>query len=261
MHGNFAWVIVFVSICLAAGCNLSSLEDRIVVPDVEDEFYLDLWESLTPQGRFLEFRLRTIENEDCLNASIDHEIRQVQGNIALSINEVQQSQECVPGQAPASANARVGILQSGFYTVEVGLRKTVSTKGQLILTPDNYNLSLDSGGGVVLLHSQLKRIPEQSIWGYVSYENDGLKDVAQNLVQDILARCELQSLKNGYYGYFTIEDGTLRLPNTVAPEGAFSFQYRLVESKENIQALLESYRSEYGDQLTVKVFNTLGEEW
>ena len=47
MHRIFTWVMI---LCISSGCNLSSLEDTVVVPDVDDEFYLDLWEALTPEG-------------------------------------------------------------------------------------------------------------------------------------------------------------------------------------------------------------------
>lgn len=261
MHRSYSLFVPVLFSFLLTGCSLSSLDDHIIVPDVEDEFYLSLWEAFTPQGRILEFRLRTIEDAECANSNIAYDIRQLQGTISLSINEIRQNGECQPGQAPATASPRVGILQGGYYSLEVGLRKTVSSEGQLAVTQEAYNMSLETGGGVVLLDPQLRRIPRESIWGFVSYEGGALKDTAEQLVHDIQGLCEAQALKNGYYGYFTVQNGKVRFPNTVAPEGALAFQYRLVKSEDSLISLLESYRSEYGSGLTVKVFDTLGNEF
>ena len=142
--------------------------------------------------------------------------------------------------------------------MEVGLRKSVASQGQLVVTSEAYNLSLENGGGVVLLDPQLRRIPPESVWGYVSYESGDMKDVAEQLVPDILGLCEPQSLKNGNYGYFTIQNGKAQLPNSVAPDGALSFQYHLVESDDALAGLLNDYRSQYGNQIEVKVFDTFG---
>jgi hypothetical protein len=257
----YRYLAIAALLLCATACGLNELDDQIIVPVVEDEFYLSLWESFSPEKRELEFRLRTIQNTDCKNASIKQVIKFFPGNIQFSINEIVQETGCEPGQAPATGTAKIGALPSVLYSLDVKLREKVTSKGQLTVSPESFDISLAKGGGIILLQSQLRRIPDQMIWGFISYQEPALSQEAQNLLQDISAQCELQSLRNGDYGYFSLQDGTLRFTNTIAPSSALTFYYHYDGTGDILRSLLESYRAAHSGKLTVKIFNTRGEEW
>ena len=259
MYRIFSWVMI---LCISTGCNLSSLEDTVVVPDVDDEFYLDLWEVLSPQGRFLEFRLRTIANESCLNATINHTFQQTNRELSISINEIIREEGCEAGEAPATASMRTySPLPGGYFPLFVDLRKKISSDGQLVVTSEAYNISLDDGGGVILLRPELLRIPDETIWGYIAFEDGALDAVAEEFVARLQSISKIHSLREGYYGYFLVNSkGTLKFSNEVAPAGSRTFTYRYDGEKEALLDLLEEYRSNYGEALNIKIFNTLGEE-
>ncbi|MCO6480435.1 MAG: hypothetical protein J5I94_27585 [Phaeodactylibacter sp.] len=260
MYRIFTWVTL---IFIVTSCNLSSVEDTVVIPDVDDEFYLDIWEALTPEGRFLEFRLRTIDNEPCRNAAIDYEFQQANRELSISINEILREDGCDPGEAaPAYANIRThSPLPGGFYPLFVDLREKVTSDGQVVVSSEAYNISLEDGGGVVVLRPELRRIPNETIWGYISYENTELAGVADELQARLQSITTPRTLKEGHYGYFFINSsGVLRFIDGDALNNSRTFTYRFVEDKEELLGLLEEYRSAYGESLKIKVFNTLGEE-
>ncbi len=259
MYRTLTWATV---IFIVTSCNLSSVEDTVVVPDVDDEFYLDIWETLTPEGRYLEFRLRTIVNEPCRNATIDYEFQQANRELSISINEIVREDGCESGEAPASANIRThSPLPGGFYPLFVDLREKVTSDGQVVVSPEAYNISLEDGGGIVVLRPELRRIPNETIWGYISYENAELEGVADEFQARLQSIATPRFLREGYYGYFFINSsGVLRFIDNAATENARTFAYRFVEEKTELLNLLEEYRSAYGDSLEIKVFNTLGEE-
>lgn len=258
MYRIFTWIIVLTA---ASGCNLSSLEDTVIVPDVDDEFYLDYWENLTPQGRFLEFRLRTIANESCSNALIDYDFKQSGRELSISINEIVRPEGCEPGEAPATANIRSATpLPGGYYPLRVDLQGTVSNDGQVVVTSDAYNVDLDKGGGIVLLRPELLRIPDETIWGYAYYEDEALQPAADEFLDSLQSISKGRVLRDGYYGYFTMNKGALKFDNTVAPNSARTFSYWYDGEKAALVELLEEYRANYGEGLEVKIFNTLGEE-
>ena len=260
MHRIFTWATI---LCIASGCNLSSLEDTVVVSDVADEFYLDIWESLTAQGRFLEFRLRTIADEPCLNATIDCDFQQTNRDLSISIKEIVREEGCEEGEAPATANIRVNSsLPGGYYPFFVDLREKVTTEGQLVITSGAYNISLDEGGGIVLLRPELLRIPDGTIWGYIAYEDGGLEAAADEFISSLRSISKGRTLREGYFGYFTVDsEGVLKFSNTVAPSGALTFSYEYDGDPETLVNLLQEYRTEYGPGLQVKLWNTLGDEF
>ena len=259
MYRIFTCATIFF---VAVGCNLSSLEDTVVVPDVDDEFYLDIWEALTPQGRFLEFHLRTIANEPCLHTSIDYEFQQTNRELAISINEIVREEGCEAGEAPATATIQsYSPLPGGYYPLFVDLREKVSSDGQVVVTSEAYTINLEDGGGILLLRPELLRIPDESIWGYLSFDDEALETVAETFVADLQSISKIRPLREGYYGYFTVNNkGALRFPNNIAPNDARTFSYRYDGEREALLNLLENYRSAYGEALKIKIFNTLGEE-
>lgn len=234
-----------------------------MVPDVDDEFYLDIWEHLTPEGRYLEFRLRTIANEACLNASIDYEFQQTNRELSISINEIVREEGCIAGEAPAKADIRAySPLPGGFYPLFVDLREKVTSEGQLVITSEAYNINLEDGGGIVLLRPELRRIPDETIWGYISYEDEGLKQAADEFQARLQAISKARALQEGYYGYFIVNNkGVLNFTGNAAPNDARTFTYWFDGEESALLGLLEEYRSIYGEVLEIKLFNTLGEEF
>jgi hypothetical protein len=261
MTNRYFFILSLLPLLCLTGCGLKDLDDQIIVPAVEDEFYLSLWETLGPEQRELEFRLRTIQDTGCKNVRIDQEARPIPGGIQLSIRELVQAEDCDPGPAPAAGSSSLAALPAGVHKLEVKLRDKVTTTGQLRVDQEVYDISLEKGGGIILLQRQLRRIPPQAVWGAISYAEANLAQAAQSLHNAIAARCEPVFLRSGDYGYFSMQDGVLRLPNTIAPPGAATYHYRYTGSPEEMRDLLDSYRVEYDGKIAVRMFNDQGGEW
>ena len=60
--GIYTGLLLFLFLGLTS-CKLDNLEDIVVVADVEDEFYLDMWEELNPDASKLQFRIATIKQK------------------------------------------------------------------------------------------------------------------------------------------------------------------------------------------------------
>ncbi len=256
MYRYLAWAVVIIG---ASGCNLSSLGDPVVVADVEDEFYLDIWEELTLEGRNLEFRFRTIANQPCENTTIDLDIQHINRSLSVSINEIVRPSDCGQGEAPARALASFKNLNDGFHPLSVDLRAKVESEGQLLKTSGAYEISLESGGGVVLLRERLNRIPDETIWGYLYYEKESLMPAAEDFLQRLGNMSKAHILREGYYGYFDIKDGKLRFNNEQAPNGATTFFYQYEGEREKLVELLGEYRTVIAPELQISLFNTQGE--
>ena len=252
--------IILIIAILVNACNISSL-DEVVIPEVNDEFYLDIWENLTPEGRILEWKLRTIENAECEDASLDYTYRQYASSIELIINKINNPTDCTPGEQPLEASIDAGPLGISAYPLSFSLRETVANEGTLIVNSDKYILDFTNPVGIIVLRRELFRVPGQVIWGYIHASGDAQEMAAEELFTQLTALCTPVTLNAGYYGYFTAQqDGEVVLNNSGAPLGASHFAYEFVADKAQLEALLASYRSQYPEGLEVKIFNTLGEE-
>jgi hypothetical protein len=242
-------------------CNISSLNDPVLIPEVEDEFYLDMWENLTPEGRYLEWRLRTIDNASCEEAYLDYTYDRGGRAIDLAINAIINPVDCTPGEQPLEVGIDAGRLVNDTYDLSFSLRESVTNSGQLDVTEQLYEINFEDPSGFVLLRNKLYRIPDQVIWGYVHANTPELKAAAAAFNNDLSQITDPVVLENGYYGHFTILNRNISLNNDFTPIGATIFYYQLNGDDDRLSNLIEENRSNYSEGLTIKVYNTLGEEY
>ena len=255
------YIGLFSLVVLLTGCSLNS--DTVIVPDVEDEFYIELSEVFNGGERSLNWKLRTIESVGCKGAGISFSFKREAGPLfSLSINNVVRPSDCDPAEEPARAVVEVGALQQGSYPVSVSLRETLNQDGILSVYKAFYQFTIDGGSGVLPLRERLYRIPDNTVWGYVDTKGvDSLMSPAEAFLTDIQEHTQEQALVNGHYGYFEWDNGSGQLTFPDAPPTSTGFQYSIREDrKEALVNLISAYREDY-EGLDIVIFNTLGEEW
>lgn len=244
-----------------SGCAVEELDEIVVVADVKDEFYLDVWEALTPTARNLQLHISTIEQEDCKNAYIDHRFKKSGNGFTISLRDIRQPDHCDPGRSPARTNIDMGSLNPGFYSFTIDLKNTVFNEGQLTALNDRYLIRLETENGVKLARQELFRVPDAVIWGYVHYRSSDDEAGALAFMEEVKKLGEPVSFKKGYYGYFTVGAGSMvesiydqPADGTVKP---FLFQYRGDDA--SLQQLVTRYRTTYSAQIDFRLFNSKGQ--
>ncbi|MEQ8706742.1 MAG: hypothetical protein RIC19_22605 [Phaeodactylibacter sp.] len=255
---------LFLAALTIAGCNIDS--GTIIVPDIEDEFYLELSEVFDNGERSLNWKLRTIESVGCEGAGISFSFKQEAGQVlSLNINEILAPDDCDPAEEPARAVVEVGTLNNGVYPLSLALRETLNGEGSLSVYDSFFQISIESGGGIIPLRERLYRIPAPTVWGFADYKgSEELKAAAESFISELNALTQEQTLRNGHYGYFESgNDGAqITFPESEAAAGTtFSFQRALrADEKAAVIALIETYREEH-EELNISIFNTYGESW
>lgn len=244
----------------ALGCAAEEIEEVVVVADVKDEFYLDFWEDLSSDGRTLEFRITTIEEEECQNAMIDHRFNKSGNEFSISLQDIRQPADCNVGKAPARANIDAGNLNLGYYVFTIDLKNTVFNEGELTLLSDRYLIRMEAENGVRLVRRELFRVPDGMIWGYAHYESSDDRSVATRFIGDIKELGREVNMRQGYYGHFLVgPDGVSKVHGQ--PEGGeselFLLEYR--GAPENLKAIIDEYRALYGTQLAFGLYDWQGQ--
>lgn len=265
MRRIFTWqyVCCILAACVITSCNISSLQDAIIVPDVEDEFYVELWENLSgPFGRELVVKFETIKSEKCLNYRIDYQFSKDGNRLKVGLNSLIKPLDCVPGEATVKQDVNAGNLTNGLYTLDINLKNTVNNEGQLVVNEDNYIISIQRENGISLRTKELLRVPDEAIWGYVEYAQKNDEVNARKFIEELgVLSGSFSNYRAGYYGYFTIN--TANRAVSVNGQSALStpylFGYQNNEAK--IKNLLASYRQTYGNRLKINFYNSKGESW
>ncbi|MGH1437708.1 MAG: hypothetical protein ACRBG0_24945 [Lewinella sp.] len=206
MYRNHCAVFVFLSLALTfSGCKLENLNDPIIVPLVDKEFSLDLGQVLgVTTLSNLELEMYTIEEEDCLNTKILSNYNRTGRNISLTLYDILDPEVCDPGPAPATGSQLVTDASPDVYTLTIELQDVVSNAGTLTVTEDMYKVVMEEENGISWLHTELRKIPEDVLWGYLVYNNTEEENQISTLVSEINDLGSEPNLTNGYYGYFSV---------------------------------------------------------
>lgn len=256
----FFWLLLLVGL---DSCQ-NALNDPIIVPEVEDEFYVDLWEELSPDARRLQFQLETVKSENCLNYTIDYNYSRSGNRIQLVLEQILPPDDCQAGLSTVKATVNAGSLFGGFYGLNIALSNTVNNEGQLMINADRYLITLSDPAGIILRHTELLRVPGRTIWGYLNYPEGTDSNPADQFFTELSTLVETRSFLPGYYGYFSVtEEGQIgEVKDQPLAGNVRRFAYRLPTGQgEAVRSLLENFRQEYGGTHTIRLMTWEGESW
>ena len=241
----FRTIPAFVGLIAAfvlTSCNLTDGGKDTVVK-VALEFKVDLFEELNDSRNF-QFRIKTIEPQNCINNTIDFTSNRILSRLNLSLNEIIEAPDCVEGQEPVNAEASLGYLANGTYDVQISLKNTVINEGKLEVTPEAFQISMSTENGYELVREELKRIPNRFVWGYVGYnDKNQAGQQPDNFLEELNNMTSDAGLSKGYFGYFTINEDQVAVLNTAPLFPFFKTFYRQSDGNINaIKSLLETYR-------------------
>lgn len=248
---------------LVQACNTDKTEAPVLDTEVEKEYELDLWENLTNNTRTLEVRINTIKNLDCTNYTIESSLNRKGNNIEINLGKPQIPGICDPGTAVAKSNLILGSLPNGIFNVTIKLGQIVPSTGRLIASNGSFFLSIPTPIGFRILHNNLLRVPENTIWGYIAYDPTISAEVAQFL-RELTNVSQTPDLAKGYYGYFNLlESGEMELggPKVATDLPVQPILRRFQADDKDLEKLVQTYREKYGQALQIHLRNTGGKEY
>jgi len=243
-------------------CDFNNVDDPKVVVSIDDEFEIRLWEALAPEQRNLQLRTETLAEESCLNYEISYQIVKRNNRIRTSIDDIVEPDDCLPGVARPAADIDLGTVENGLYEFEINLQNSaIVNSGQLVVNDDSYSVEMNSTNGITLSPAQLLRIPERTVWGYLSAEQvDG---IANDFLDDLSSSASEKEFLVGNYGYFTLGDNNeITFPTTL--ETKFVDQHLFIinftADITELERIIEQYKEQYSEEeLELKVFTWQGE--
>lgn len=253
------WILVGVVAFALVSCKLESLQDPIIVTNIEKEFYINLWEELYPNSRNLRIDLQSIKNQDCLNYTIDYKWEAASNQFDLEINDITPPSDCLPGIGPANAKIGVGDLGNQFFKMKIGLGEAVINEGQLVVGGDSYTLQMDTEEGIIIPEKVLRRVPSHSVWGFVAYQNSADQSTASDLLGQLNTFGTPMALTEGKYGYFSFLDNKLLVSGAPETGQVSSFIIEYDGDQKAIQEVVENFRANHSGTVSLKVLTSTGE--
>lgn len=240
------------------GCKLESIQDPIIVTNIEKAFYINLWEELYPNNRNLRIDIQSLKNQPCVNYTIAYDWAASDKKFELSINDIVEPIDCILGLGPATAKIDVGDLESRIFNMSIGLEQTVINNGQLIVDGESYTIQMETEEGIIIPEKILRKVPPQSAWGFVAFQNTADQITAGELLSTLKSQGEPILLKEGKYGYFSFLDNKLLVNGAPVAGQASSFLISFNGDEKELKQVVDNFRSQHNGSVTVKVFTAKG---
>lgn len=252
------WGLIGIMIIFLVGCKLESIQDPIIVTNIEKEFYINLWEELYPDSRNLRVDIQTLKYQDCLNYTIGFDWEVTDKGFDLSINDILPPGDCLPGIGPAIAKIGVGELGNRFFNISIGLGQTVINNGKLIVNNESYTLQMDTEEGIIIPEKILRKVPPKSVWGFVAFQNSEDQLSATGLLSNLRNQGEPMPIKEGKYGYFSFLDNKLLVSGAPETGQVSSFLISYEGDEKNLQEIVDNFRNQHNGSVTTSVFTAKG---
>lgn len=250
---------LLLAMLFMAACSKSS-DPSVLPPDnIADEYVVDMWEQLGTPGRSFSLNVSTIGIQpDCINHSIDFNFEAQSEIFKLSLNGIQDAADCEPGQAPARSEIKVGQLDVGFYDLEINLDNLVINKGTIAVSFDKYEIEINSSNGFKLKRSALYKVPENSIWGYIAYNDIDYADEADDFIS-FFNDFDSAPQQEGYYGYYRIDNqGKIVIDNQTNMQYFRAFTFSNVNEFDNVKDIVDQYRALHGSAFEISIMLSNG---
>lgn len=251
-------------LALSFGCTSDNSDTKPdIVPTIEDEFNIRLWEHLSPDENAFSLLVETISDQECLNSIIRNNFSIFPNNLVVNLNGIEQPDDCIEGAAPAFADVSFANLTIGTYDLEVNILSIIKNEGFIEVSPESIKLELNSDDGIYIANNVLKRVPNNTYWGYIALDKMDLTSAASSFLEEIEILKDDFDFVDGDYGHFNImENNTVDFEVDTNFPDHDKFIIKYTRDIDELREMIKSFReeSEFVDKLEIKVMTFEGME-
>jgi hypothetical protein len=241
-----------------SSCNwIESPDDKVI--DINDEFYIGAFESFTPVGRFINLNVTSIEPYKCSDAEINISHIVDGQHLDVTIEGIEEEAPCSGPEKYLSSDVELGQFVNSNYQLNISLGNIVNNSGALIVNDESLILDFDSPKGFICKPTETLRIPENTVWGFASTNENDFNGTLINFVTDLSLLCQPIVMKPGPYSGFSIENsGKLSFDDDSQVMNVHTFYFKFTGNDDDLVALLKEYREDSGTKAEYIVFCTNG---
>jgi hypothetical protein len=244
--------ILFI-VLVSGGCGIDFSVEKI-----DSNIIIVMWETVDSTNRTLELRCFTERDYECTNFAISKTFSKFFNNVEIDFIGIRRSYTCLTAFGPARTRIDLGTLSNRTYNLDITVDRKKS-EGQLIVTPEYYEIRLDNQQQLIIRNSPLHRIPANTIWGTVGYHTGSTAELAQTFIDSLqILGAKAQAYQPGNYGYFEINSsGQIITPQNYKITQPFIFNYS--NNTSTLKKLVRNYGANYGDSMHIILYSTKGE--
>lgn len=256
MKQIFRFIIAFGMLYTLHSCK----KDDPVTTNFDENIKIRISETADSTKRTLTLNCFTEKIYGCINFGIQTTSTISANKITVNFIKIEEHNICLTAIGPASTQINFDKIPNGIYELELNLGQTKIT-GQLNVSTGSFVATVPVQTRVQFINPDLKRIPDNTIFGTIHYHAAGTAPVVQQFIDSLQYLGATATLyAQGDYGQFQIEaNGSIK--QTQDPGYYFTRYYIFNYTGNNnlLKNLMQRYGNNYPDSLLITLNSTRGQ--
>jgi hypothetical protein len=193
-------------------------------------------------GRTFSLLCATEEEYHCMNYSLNRYVQTAGRTISVLFTDVSLSGFCLTALGPATAEINLGKLSPGEYSLQFTIKNTFFETA-LTVTEHSYFINDQSAEWIKIKTPGLNKIPANTVWGYIGYNEDSLKATADLFIDSLKSIGAVEgNFNEGYYHYFSVDSaGNIIPPLNLGHRNLMPFLFRYSGSEEELKNVVKHF--------------------
>ena len=241
------YICFFTFLFLIQSCNPDQNGQNEIIIDVDDDFQIRFLEDLSSPQEDLILVLESIRNSECQGDQLIAKVNNYSNAIRIEVDVIPSRIGCEPGSAPIRTEGHTGSLEIGKLPISINFQELIPNNGSMLIGDRSYQLEMETTHGFYLPYKSLNRVPENLVWGYISF-GSVYRQFAQEFVEELRLIFKDQQLGLGNYGHFEVASDQ-KITVLGQEKETFNSQsfagFYSPEDLNQIQALIQDYKEKY----------------
>lgn len=252
MKKNILLFITLISLPLLFNNCDDTVSDNTEYTAIDSRVNIKLAEELSPGKRTLFLYCNTERIYGCMNYGIDYYVIRGTNSFNVKFRNIVISQICLTALGPASCQIKLGELSAGTYNLNLEVNGKTE-QAILTITSGSYKITHTPGFDFKFDNTELKRVPDNLIWGSVGYINDSLTNAVNTFIDSLqLLGASPVTLTAGDYGFFKIDaSGNMIPPENHGYPFIKMFLYDYQNDLEDVKQLIKRTQQQYVNQIYI----------
>jgi hypothetical protein len=239
---------------------ISSCKKTEVNSSFDENIKIKMTETVDSVKRTLSFNCYSEKIFECSNYAIEATYTLTNDKITINFIKIITPSICLTSLGPASTIINLNGLSNKTYEIELNFGAN-KINGQLNVTSGSFIATLPTQTKVQFVNSDLKRVPNNTIYGTVHYHSASTSSIVQKFIDTLQLYGATPTLyPQGDYGQFQIEPtGQIKQTQDL---GYYFTRYYIFNYSGNsgqLKDLVKRFGINYGNLLVITLNTTKGE--
>ncbi len=255
MKTQISYILPIIFLTVISSCNKTEINSTF-----DENIKIKMIETVDSVKRTLSFNIYTEKIFACSNYLIDANYTLTNEKITINLVKIITPIICLTSLGSAATIINIKDLANKTYDLELNFG-TQKINGQFDVTTGSYTATLPIQTKVQFVNPDLKRIPNNTIYGTVHYHSAYTSSIIQKFIDTIQLYGATQSLYPiGNYEQFQIEpNGQIKQTQDLGYYFTQYYIFNYSDNSEQLKNLVKRFGINYGDLLLITLNSSKGE--